>query len=178
MDGKRRPEQQFLKETQPWPWPQPSWSPTLLPSHSCLAQPVPLREDRALASSRDLPRPHLRPGLLSTIHALGLLLIQHEPVLVAEFRHLLPLVVHSLHGWIVGDDVFQGLPLGDSQSLTPASSSPGRLNPRLLGVGVYPDLTQLRRGTRTNPRKLSALCGCQRRSCGKRDLGQTPEMLP
>lgn len=53
--------------------------------------------------------------------------------------------------------MFQGLPLGDSQSLTPTSSSSGRLSRRLLGVDVYPDLTQLRRGTTTNPRKLSGL---------------------
>lgn len=138
-------------------------APALLVSHTGppsqgLAQPLPHpREDTALAASRHLPQPHLRPGLLPTIHALGLLLIQHEPVLVAEFGHLLPLVVHSLHGWIVGDDVFQGLPLGDSQSLTPTSSSSGRLSRRLLGVDVYPDLTQLRRGTTTNPRKLSGL---------------------
>lgn len=123
------------------------------PPSQCLTQPVSPHPHL----QKTPPSPHLRPGLLPTIHALGLLLIQHEPILVTEFRHLLPLVVHSLHGWIVGDDVFQGLPLGNSQRLIPTSSSSRRLSHCLLSVEIYPSLSRYQRGTWTNPPKLSAL---------------------
>lgn len=59
------------------------------------------------------PQLHSRPGFLPAVHLLGLLLTQHEPVLVAELGHLLALVIHGLHGWVIGDDLFQGLPSGE-----------------------------------------------------------------
>lgn len=77
MDGKLRPEQEFLKGL----WSQGSPG---LPSHTvscsqCLAQsvptPTPTREDPDPATSWDLPQPHLRPRLLPTIQVLGLFLI-------------------------------------------------------------------------------------------------------
>lgn len=84
---------------------------------------------------------HSRPGFLPAIHLLGLLLVQHEPVLVAKLGHLLALVIHGLHGWVISDDLFQGLPSGEgySFSLTPSSCPPPHPQPT---NPAQPSLTQ------------------------------------
>lgn len=129
-------------QSRPWLSPSPRGLPCCSPLTASHAAWSPLRETSPSPHPQGRPRPHSRPGLLPTIHPLGLLFIQHEPVLVAEFGHLLALVIHSLHGWVVGDDVFEGLPLGDIQSLTLTPSSSRRLSPHLLGMNIYPSLIQ------------------------------------
>jgi len=70
------------------------------------------------------PQLHSRPGFLSAIHLLGLLLVQHEPVLVAKLGYLLALVIHGLHGWVISDDLFQGLPSEEGYSFSLTQSRP------------------------------------------------------